>query len=162
MLRPGHQLGRSSVRESDLARVCIPFHSTARVAQTLDPRVVMLRDPAVTQPAHLLWPAGEANQGRELTVFVAGGDVHVVSHSLNAPTDPFILLSNFAKAARAFTAQKLDAAHVLLGYEMCKAATAVTLGKQYTQDESLDWGLLTQPETRHYLKPHRHEANDAE
>jgi hypothetical protein len=35
---------------------------------------------------------------------------------------------------------------------MCKAATALALGKQYQQDESLDWGFLTQEETRHYLR----------
>ena len=31
--------------------------------------------------------------------------------------------------------------------------TALTLNKQYNQDESLDWGFLTREETRHYLKP---------
>jgi len=30
--------------------------------------------------------------------------------------------------------------------------TALTLGKNYHQDESLDWGLATRAETRHYLK----------
>jgi hypothetical protein len=35
---------------------------------------------------------------------------------------------------------------------MCKAATALTLGKQYRQDEALDWGFLTRQETRHYLR----------
>jgi hypothetical protein len=35
---------------------------------------------------------------------------------------------------------------------MCKAATAITLGKTYRQDEALDWGLATRPEARHYLR----------
>jgi hypothetical protein len=28
----------------------------------------------------------------------------------------------------------------------------MTLGKQYQQDEALDWGFLTRPEERHYLR----------
>ena len=33
-----------------------------------------------------------------------------------------------------------------LGYEMAKAVTALTLGKDYRQDQALDWGYLTKPE----------------
>jgi hypothetical protein len=36
---------------------------------------------------------------------------------------------------------------------MCTAATALTLDKQYQQDEPLDWGFLTRDEARHYLRP---------
>jgi len=39
-----------------------------------------------------------------------------------------------------------------LGYEMAKATTALTLGKNYEQDESLNWGFLTRDEVRHRLK----------
>ncbi len=43
-----------------------------------------------------------------------------------------------------------DPSHAFyLGYEMAKAVTALTLGKQYRQDEALDWGFLTRPETSH-------------
>ena len=46
--------------------------------------------------------------------------------------------------------QNLDAAHAFyLGYEMAKAVTALTLGKEYRQDEALDWGFLTRAETSH-------------
>jgi hypothetical protein len=49
--------------------------------------------------------------------------------------------------------KNLDAGHAFyLGYEMCKALTALTLGKTYRQDEALDWGLATRAEARHYLK----------
>ncbi|HEY1785232.1 MAG TPA: hypothetical protein VGG30_06765, partial [Pirellulales bacterium] len=34
---------------------------------------------------------------------------------------------------------------------MAKAATALTLGKDYRQDEALDWGFLTRPENSHRL-----------
>jgi hypothetical protein len=36
-----------------------------------------------------------------------------------------------------------------LGYEMAKAVTALTLNKEYRQDEALDWGFLTRAETSH-------------
>jgi hypothetical protein len=32
---------------------------------------------------------------------------------------------------------------------MQKAATALTLGKSYRQDQALDWGFLTEPEVSH-------------
>ena len=32
---------------------------------------------------------------------------------------------------------------------MAKAVTALTLGKDYRQDEALDWGFLTRPEQSH-------------
>ena len=41
----------------------------------------------------------------------------------------------------------MDANHAFyLGYEMAKAMTALTLEKDYRQDQSLDWGYLTEPE----------------
>jgi hypothetical protein len=47
----------------------------------------------------------------------------------------------------------VDASHAFyLGFELAKAATALTLSKNYVQDESLDWGYLTQAERSHRLK----------
>ena len=38
----------------------------------------------------------------------------------------------------------IDPSHAFyLGYEMAKAVTALTLGKNYTQDQALRWGFLT-------------------
>ena len=34
---------------------------------------------------------------------------------------------------------------------MAKALTAITLSKQYTQDQSLNWGYLTREENSHRL-----------
>jgi hypothetical protein len=51
---------------------------------------------------------------------------------------------------------RLDASHAFyLGYEMCKAMTALQLSKEYRQDEALDWGHLTIPETSHRTRPDR-------
>jgi hypothetical protein len=68
--------------------------------------------------------------------------------------DPFLLFDQLRQIGPNGSPPKnLDPAHSFyLGYEMCKAATAAALGKQYQQDESLDWGLLTREESRHYLR----------
>ena len=49
-----------------------------------------------------------------------------------------------------------DPSHAFyLGYEMAKAITAMTLGKNYTQDQAMNWGMLTRPEPSHYDRRHR-------
>ena len=37
-----------------------------------------------------------------------------------------------------------------LGYELAKAVTALTLGKNYLQDQALRWGFLTAAEQEHH------------
>jgi hypothetical protein len=91
-------------------------------------------------------------------VFAADGEVHVVSHYLHlSDADPFALFARLIESGPSGGLPKnLDTSHSFyLGYEMCKAATALTLGKQYQQDEPLDWGFLTRAESRHHLRPTR-------
>ncbi len=156
---------RSSVRECDLARRLV-YHSVRHrvLPKHLEPRLVVLRDAAIMELS-----AGELERlAREIKdanyrVFIAGGEVHLVSHELHLHgRDPFLLFDQLRQAGPGGGPPKnLDAAHSFyLGYEMCKAATALTLGKQYQQDESLDWGFLTQPERPHYLRP-RPDATEA-
>ena len=46
----------------------------------------------------------------------------------------------------------VDPGHAFyLGYEMAKAAIALQLGKQYEQDQSLNWGVLTEEEDHHRI-----------
>ena len=46
--------------------------------------------------------------------------------------------------------EAIDPAHAFyLGYEMAKAVTALTLGKNYVQDQALRWGFLTAAEVSH-------------
>jgi dihydropteroate synthase-like protein len=148
---------RSSVRECDLARRLV-HHSIAHrvLPKHLEPRLVMLRDPAFSeQPVEDLERLAHEIKDANYRVFVSGGEVHVVSHRLHLhDRDPFVLFERLRQAgAGGGLPKNLDATHSFyLGYEMCKAATALTLGKQYQQDESLDWGLLTREETRHYLR----------
>ena len=63
-----------------------------------------------------------------------------------ASRDPFLLFRRLTEAGR----KDIDASHAYyLGYEVAKAVTAITLGKDYRQDQALDWGHLTQPEIAH-------------
>ena len=60
-------------------------------------------------------------------------------------TDPFALFAEMQQR------QAIDPAHAFyLGYEMAKAVTALTLGKNYVQDQALRWGFLTVPEESHH------------
>jgi dihydropteroate synthase-like protein len=132
---------RSSVRELDLARRLMHFAVSRRVPpKRLEPDLVMLRDPKVR--AH-----GEAGleeiarhvKDRNYRIFAEGGQIHVINADGHLQgDDPFALFEKLAG---------LDPSHAFyLGYEMAKAVTALTLGKNYTQDRALKWGMLTREE----------------
>lgn len=151
---------QSSVRECDLARRLVNHSVRHRVLpKHLEPRLVMLRDPAVIeQPANDLDRLSQQIKDANYRVFVSGGEVHIVSANLHLHgSDPFELFERLRQSGpNGGLPKNLDPAHSFyLGYEMCKAATALTLGKQYQQDESLDWGFLTRLEARHYLRARR-------
>jgi dihydropteroate synthase-like protein len=148
---------RSSVKECDLARQLM-YHAVRNrvLPKHVEPQLVMLRDAAVIEPTideldQLATNLKDANY----RVFAAGGEVHVLNRELHLhDADPFSLFENLRQSGPGGELPKnLDAAHAFyLGYEMCKAATALALSKTYRQDESLDWGFLTREEPRHYLR----------
>jgi len=158
---------RSSVAECDLARRLV-YHSIRNrvLPKHLEPRLVMLRDPAITEPspddlARLADQIKDANY----RIFVADGEVHIVSRGLHQhDRDPFVIFEQLRQSGEnGALPPNIDPAHAFyLGYEMCKAATALALAKQYQQDEALDWGFLTCPEQRHYLKPRRAQNDSVE
>ena len=80
-------------------------------------------------------------------LFAEDGRLHLMSAGLHLEdTDPFQLFARLL----ATQPKNLDASHAFyLGYELAKAVTALTLGKQYRQDEALDWGHLTVEEPGH-------------
>ena len=83
---------------------------------------------------------------RNYRIFAERGEIHVLNGSVYlCGTDPFELFAQLAAGD-----PKIDASHAFyLGYEFAKAVTALTLGKNYTQDQALRWGFLTIPETSH-------------
>ena len=78
-------------------------------------------------------------------LFAERGLLHVLNRDMHREgTDPFELF------ARMHEKEAIDPAHAFyLGYEMAKAVTALTLGKNYVQDQALRWGFLTVPEQSH-------------
>jgi dihydropteroate synthase len=140
---------RTSVRECDLARRLVYYaqrHKT--LPKRLEPRLVMLRDPEVTpQGSETLEQLANDIKDPNYRLFAEDGQVHAISAGLHlADADPFVLFEKLLPQA----ARGIDPSHAFyLGYEMAKAVTALTLGKQYQQDEALDWGFLTRRETSH-------------
>jgi hypothetical protein len=80
-------------------------------------------------------------------IFAERGALHLISSGLHLEnSDPFVLFDELL----AQSSGAVEATHAFyLGYEMAKAVTALTLGKNYRQDEALDWGFLTVPEESH-------------
>ncbi len=135
---------KSCVRELDLARRLVHFACSRRVLpKHLEPDLVMLRDPKLRE--HGLATLEEL--ARQITdpnfrLFAEAGQIHVINNQMHLRgVDPFTLFQDMlARGA-------IDPAHAFyLGFEMAKAVTALTLGKNYVQDQALRWGFLTREE----------------
>jgi dihydropteroate synthase-like protein len=138
---------RSCVRELDLARRLVYHACTNRVLpKHLNDDLVMLRDPRLrTHGEAELVELAARLKDRNVRLFAEGGRIHALSGKMHVEgADPFLLFEEMRRH------DTFDAAHAFyLGYEMAKAVTALTLGKQYVQDQALRWGFLTVPEQSH-------------
>ena len=151
---------RTSVRECDLARRLVHYAIRHRTPpKHLEPSLVTLRDPKVTEfGAEALDLLASQIKDNNFRIFVERGEVHLVSARLHLhDQDPFRLFERLINPGydavdRQARPDNVDPAHAFyLGYEMAKAATAIALGKQYEQDEALNWGYLTVAEKSHRL-----------
>lgn len=140
---------RTSVRECDLARRLVHFAVHNRVPpKHLEPQLVMLRDEKTLEfGAERLEALAAQIKDNNFRIFAERGNLHLVSGGLHLEnSDPFLLFDELVAQAPG----NLDPSHAFyLGYELAKAVTALTLGKNYRQDEALDWGFLTVPEQSH-------------
>lgn len=135
---------RTSVREIDLARR-LSYHAVANQIppKKLDPRLVMLRDPKVSRFGPDVLAELQARiKDPNWRIFAEDGLLYAMNGGvLLSDSDPFSLFSKMHVS---------DPSHAFyLGYELMKAKTALTLGKQYRQDNALEWGYLTEPEITH-------------
>lgn len=151
---------RSSVRECDLARRLV-HHSVRRQTppKRLSDALVMLRDPQLQSFSDdVLRQLAADLRDNHYRIFAQHGAVHLISAGLHlVDDDPFRL---FAALLAEPQAENVDASHAFyLGYEMAKAVTALTLGKQYEQDQALRWGHLTRTENMHRLPRRRQGRN---
>ncbi|MBS0265024.1 MAG: dihydropteroate synthase [Planctomycetes bacterium] len=132
---------QTAVREFDLARRLVHHAVQNQVLpKHVAAQLVMLRD--LKRSERTLAELEELATGIQdpnFRIFAEQGELHVMNRDGHRRgTDPFALLP---------TLGPLDPSHAFyLGYELAKAVTALTLGKNYRQDEALDWGFLTRPE----------------
>jgi dihydropteroate synthase len=138
---------RSCVREIDLARRLVYHACKERVLpKHLEPDLVLLRDPKLRiHGAAALAELAAGIHDRNFRLFAERGLLHVLNNQMYLQgNDPFALFAAMAER------EVIDPAHAFyLGYEMAKAVTALTLGKNYVQDQALRWGFLTVPEESH-------------
>jgi dihydropteroate synthase-like protein len=143
---------QSSVRECDLARRLMHYaltHNT--LAKHLEPRLIPLRGmQPVGQGAAALDRLATEIKDNNYRIFAEDDRLHLISAGMHLRgSDPFLLFAELLSRG----SKNLDREHAFyLGYEMAKAVTALTLDKEYQQDEALDWGYLTRAEVSHRLK----------
>ena len=137
---------RSSVRECDLARQMLHYAAKHHVlARNLDSRLLLLRDRKVFQRGiEEMLDLADRLKDPSYRILAENGRLHVISAGLYLDgTDPYDVFDQLL----ARSTRPLGPAYAFyLGYEMAKAVTALTLGKNYRQDDALEWGFLTVPE----------------
>jgi dihydropteroate synthase-like protein len=135
---------RSAVRELDLARRLVSHACREHVLpKHFTSSLVMLRDPRLREHGEAtLRELAERVTDRNFRLFAERGLLYVLNGIMFLQgTDPFALFEEMRRR------QDIDPAHAFyLGYELAKAITALTLGKNYVQDQALRWGFLTRPE----------------
>jgi len=140
---------RHSVRECALARTLAHHAVTHRtLPKHVEPRLVTLRSgKPQSYGQDALDQLAAAIRDPNFRIFAERGAIHLVGAGVHLESrDPFALFKQLAEAGRT----DVDPSHAFyLGYEMAKAVTALTLDKDYRQDQALDWGHLTQPEIGH-------------
>jgi dihydropteroate synthase-like protein len=138
---------RTCVRELDLGRRLVYHACTQRVLpKHLEPDLLLLRDPRLRDHgAETLADLAARITDPNYRIFVERGLLHVLNRAgYLQGADPFALFEQMRRG------EEIDPAHAFyLGYEMAKAVTALTLAKNYVQDQALRWGFLTRPEEGH-------------
>ncbi len=146
---------RSAVAECDVARRLASFavrhHSPPK---RLDRRLIILRDPKlITNGRQWLDELAAQLRDPNYRIFAEEGKLHLISAGVHLEdTDPYRIFDQLAHMGPdGKPPRNLDLSHAFyLGFELCKASIALALGKQYRQDEPLDWGLLQQNEVSHF------------
>lgn len=146
---------RTSVRECAAARELVRYAvATKNLPKRVDDRLVMLRDPRLFEfGAEGLERLRKQIRDDNFRILVENGELHVLAAGMHLQgRDPFEMFEDIL----AQKPKNLEAGHAFyLGFEMAKALTALTLGKDYRQDQALRWGMLTQEEESHRERKRR-------
>lgn len=136
---------RSAVAEIDIARRVVRYAAQRSTPpKHIDERLVMLRDPKQRRmSAEELTELAQRLTDKNFRIFAENGLIHAMNREAHATgDDPFEVFDQL---------NVTDPSHAFyLGFEMAKAMTALTLGKNYVQDEPLRWGMLTRQEVTHF------------
>ena len=143
---------RTSVHECDLARRLVFYAKQhGMTPKHLEPRLVTLRDAKVYgRKFEELERLAREIKDHNYRIYATHEKIHLIAAGIHLhEDDPFSLFDRLLDEGP----KNLDLGHAFyLGYEMAKAVTALTLSKEYRQDEPLDWGYLTRPETSHRIR----------
>ena len=147
---------RSSVAEFNVARR-VMYHAVAArtIPKHLTSALVMLRDARLKpRSEESLRQLAAALTDPNFRIFAEAGELHLMNRyghwrgrdvfrMFEQATRSHSAISIHSNAPTPGTEVPIDASHAFyLGYELARAEIALHLGKQYTQDEPLHWGLL--------------------
>jgi dihydropteroate synthase-like protein len=138
---------QSSVKEIDLSRKLM-FHAITKqvIPKRLEPGLLLLRDATSRKYGkNTLARFKTEIKDKNFRIFAEDGLIHIMNKNVHfTGEDPYELIAEVKKT------EAIDESHAFyLGFELCKAMTAITLGKNYTQDQELQWGFLTREEKIH-------------
>ncbi len=143
---------RSSVQECDLARRLVHFACQNGIPpKHLEPALVMLRDVRVNEfDFDVFEELSSEIRDKNIRIANSGDEIHATTAGVHVhDNDAFALMDKLLDSS---VGDSIDRSHAFyLGYEMCKAAIALNLSKQYDQDQPLDWGMLRRDEKSHRL-----------
>lgn len=146
---------RSAVREFDAARRMAKFAiDRAVLPKSIGGDLVLLGDRKRRDLGDeaLRSLAGQISDPN-FRIFAERGEIHTMNRDgYWHGDDPYELFDRLLAEAGA----AISPEHAFyLGYELCKARTALTLDKTYRQDEALRWGFLTRDETSALERRHK-------
>ncbi len=136
---------RTAVAEFDAARRLVHHAVAARtIPKHLSTSLVMLRDSRL-KPTSLksLEQLAAAITDANFRIYAESGELHLMNNSGHWHGQDVFRLFEHAAVAQSSKGSSIDAGHAFyLGYELARAEIAMHLGKQYVQDEPMQWGLL--------------------
>ncbi|MBL4885851.1 MAG: dihydropteroate synthase [Planctomycetaceae bacterium] len=132
---------RSSVKEIDLSRRMLKYAmDNNQPPKHIDSQLVMLKDAYLyPRSSESLEELASKIKDPNFRIFAEEDGLHMMNRDGHwIESDPFELLKKIPQSS------KVDVPHAFyLGYELAMAEIARMLGKQYIQDEGLNWGGLS-------------------
>ncbi len=143
---------RTSIQECDIARRLV-HHSIneGTPPKNLSDQLVMLRDAKLRPYADEAIDAlASGIRDNNYRILAQDGEIHIISAGVHLRgNEPFAMMSELLTLPQS---DNVDVSHAFyLGFELAKAKLAIQLGKQYEQDQALNWGQLTVAEARHRI-----------